>query len=224
MRKNSALHSPACYGEKKLNVLQGLYFVTDRQVRGMTSEEMTMIVLKAGAGWIQYREKGKNRREIFDEALRLRKLTREYGAAFIVNDHADIALAVDADGVHLGQDDLPLREAREFMGKRIIGISTHSLTEALDAVSRGADYIGFGPVFHTTTKDAGEPRGTEMLKEIKRHAAIPVVAIGGITIENLPQVLKAGADGVAVASAILNGDIYENVRSFMEHIHRIGDG
>jgi thiamine-phosphate pyrophosphorylase len=179
---------------------------------------MATVALKAGAGWIQYREKEKSRREIYHEALRLRGLTQGAGAMFVVNDHADIALAVDADGVHLGQDDLPLSEARKMLGKRIIGISTHSLPEAMQAAWGGADYIGFGPVFHTSTKEAGEPKGVEMLREIKRHVKIPVVAIGGISPENLSEVLDAGADGVAVASAIFRGDIYENVRSFMKGI------
>jgi len=186
----------------------------------MTCEEMTIAALKAGVVCVQYREKEKTRREIFNEAMSLRRLTGEYGASFIVNDHADIALAVNADGVHLGQDDLPLPEARKIMGKKIIGISTHSLSEAVEASAGGADYIGFGPVFHTATKDAGEPKGVEMLNEIKSRVTIPVIAIGGITIGNLPFVLKAGADGVAMASAILKGDISENVKSFLELIGR----
>lgn len=218
MRKNSAVYDPPYYEEMKRPALGGLCLITDRKVCGITCVEMTMIALKAGVRWIQYREKEKPRRGIYDEALRLRELTLEYDATLIVNDHADIALAVDADGVHLGQDDLPLREARKFMGEKIIGISTHSLSEALDAVSGGADYIGFGPVFHTTTKDAGEGRGAEMLNEIKKHVSIPVIAIGGISMENLRGVLKTGADGVAVASAILKGNISENVRSFMKII------
>lgn len=184
----------------------------------MSSEEMSKIALKAGVKWIQYREKEKSRREIFYEALGLRELTREYGAVLSVNDHADIAVAVDADGVHLGQDDLPLREAREVMGERIIGISTHSLSEAVDAARGGADYIGFGPVFRTTTKNAGEPKGLDALVEIKRHVTIPVVAIGGISIDNLRAVLDSGADAVAVASAVLRGNISENVKSFLEVI------
>ena len=192
----------------------GLCLITDRNLSGLSTPEMVTAALKAGVAWIQYREKEKSRREMYHEALKLRGLTRDSGATFVVNDHADIALAVDADGLHLGQDDLPLKEAREIMGRRIIGISAHSLSEALEAAEGGADYIGFGPVFHTSTKDAGEPKGLEMLREIKRHVKAPVVAIGGITLENLARVLEAGADGVAVASAILRGDIAENVRSF----------
>lgn len=188
--------------------------VTDRKLCGLTCEEMARIALEAGAGWIQYREKERTRREIYHEATKLRALTAEYGATLVVNDHADIALAVDADGVHLGQDDLPLKEARRILGNRIIGISTHSLTQAVEAEKGGADYIGFGPVFLTTTKEAGEPKGLEMVSLIRRAVEIPVVAIGGISAENLSRVLKAGADAVAVASAVLRGDISENVRSF----------
>lgn len=199
-------------------VFQGLCLITDRKAGGRTAEEMVKTALDSGARWIQYREKEKTRREIYREALKLRDITQQFRALFIVNDHIDIALAVDADGVHLGQDDLPLREARKIVGDRIIGISTHSLSEAMDAAEGGADYIGFGPVFPTATKDAGMPKGVEMLREIKRQVSIPVVAIGGITVENLPEVLASGADAVAAASAILRGDISENVRSFMKVI------
>ncbi|GAB4417773.1 MAG: thiamine phosphate synthase [Thermodesulfovibrionales bacterium] len=196
-----------------------LYLIMDEKVSGLPFEEMALAALKAGVRWIQYREKTKSRREIYREALRLRELTDEFGATLIVNDHADIALAVEADGVHLGQEDLPLKEAREIMGDRIIGISTHSIEEALDAESGGADYIGFGPVFYTATKDAGKPKGLDMLREIKRSVKIPVVAIGGISLRNLQSVLNAGADAVAAASAILKDGISENVRSFMEIIN-----
>lgn len=192
-----------------------LCFITDSAVAGMPAEEMVLNALRAGVRWVQYREKGKNRRDMYREAEALRRLTREFGAVLIVNDHSDIALAVDADGVHLGQDDLPLNEARKIMGWRIIGISTHCLREAVDAAEGGADYIGFGPVFPTKTKDAGEPKGKETLGEIKRQVPVPVVAIGGISPANLSEVLDTGVDAVAVASAILKGDISENVRDFM---------
>jgi len=171
--------------------------------------------------WVQYRDKEKSRREVYEQAVILRKLTKDLNAVFIVNDYADIALAVDADGVHLGQEDLPLREARKIMGwNKIIGISTHSLEQAEEAEREGADYIGFGPVFHTATKDAGEPKGTDALKDIKSAVRIPVVAIGGINLKNLKSVLDAGADAAAIASAILSGDITENAAGFMDIIGR----
>ena len=176
-------------------------------------------MLKAGVKWIQYREKGKTRKEMYEDSVKLRALTKDYEATFIVNDYADIALSVGADGVHLGQDDLPLKEARRIMGRnRIIGISTHNVEKAIAAESGGADYIGFGPVFHTTTKDAGRPKGTDMVREVKRHVHIPVVAIGGIDLENLEQVLDTGVDAVAVSSAILRGDIEALAKNFMEII------
>jgi thiamine-phosphate pyrophosphorylase len=193
----------------------GLYLITDREVCDKTPEEMTLAAMRAGVRWVQYREKERSRKDIYRHAVKLRRITADYGATFIVNDHADIALAVDADGVHLGQDDLPLKEARKVMGERIIGISTHSLKEAKDAAAQGADYIGFGPLFPTKTKDAGEPRGVEMLKQVRREVPLPVAAIGGISVENLRSVLDAGADAVAVASAVLSGDISENVAAFM---------
>jgi thiamine-phosphate pyrophosphorylase len=180
---------------------------------------MTHQVLETGVRWVQYREKEKSRQEIYEEAVRLRRLTDEYKAVLIVDDHTDIALGVNADGVHLGQDDLPLKEARKIMGEqKIIGISTHSLEQAIEAERDGADYIGLGPVFHTTTKDAGTPKGTDMLREVKNQIHIPVVAIGGINLENIRLVLDTGVDAVAVASAILSGDIQDNTRRFLEII------
>ena len=201
--------------------LDGLCFITDRNICGLTSKEMSSLVLRAGIKWIQYREKNKPRRDIYNEAALLRKLTTKFKASFIVNDHADIALAVNADGVHLGQEDLPLKEARKILGKtKIIGISTHSLEQAIEAEAGGADYVGFGPVFHTKTKDAGKPKGIQMLKEVKKHVKIPVIAIGGITSENLQSVLDSGADAVAVASAILRGNISDNISGFLKILYR----
>jgi thiamine-phosphate pyrophosphorylase len=149
--------------------LGGLCFITDRSISDLSIEVMSREVLKKGVKWIQYREKSESRDEMYGISVRLRKLTKDHQAVFIVNDYADIALSVEADGVHLGQDDLPIREARKIMGeKKIIGISTHTVEQARVAEADGADYIGFGPVFHTTTKeDAGRPKGTDMLREIE---------------------------------------------------------
>jgi thiamine-phosphate pyrophosphorylase len=199
--------------------LGGLCFITDRKACKLSYEEMTLKVLKAGVRWLQYRDKRRSRRKIYEESIRLRKITKEFNAVFIVNDHADISLAVNADGVHLGQDDLPIGEARKIIGKdKIIGISTHNLEQAIEAEKEGADYIGFGPVFHTVTKDAGIPKGTETLQKIKSQVQIPVVAIGGINLKNCRSVLDTGVDAIAVASAILSGDIKNNVKIFMEII------
>lgn len=197
--------------------LNGLCFIPARKRSCLTLKEIVTIVLSSGARCIQYREKDKSRRDIYREALILRKLTNEFGAVFIVNDYTDIALAVNADGVHLGQKDLPLKEARKILGKeKIMGVSTHNIDEAIAAEAGGADYIGFGPVFHTATKDAGKPKGIAMLKEIKKHVKIPVVAIGGINAGNLESVLKSGVDAVAVSSAIIQGDIADNAIRFLD--------
>jgi len=197
--------------------LGGLCFITDRSICNLSCEEMSLAVLKSGVKWIQYREKNKTRKDMYEDSVKLRALTKDYHAIFIVNDYPDIALSVDADGVHLGQDDLPLKEARRIMGKKkIIGISTHSVEQAISAEAGGADYIGFGPVFHTTTKDAGIPKGTDMVREVKRQVHIPVVAVGGIDLGNIRRVLETGVDAVAVSSALLRGDIGANGKKFME--------
>lgn len=200
--------------------LGGLCFITDRKSSALSNEDMVIRVLEAGVRWIQYREKDKTRREIYEEAVRLREITKRFNSVFIVNDHPDIASSVGADGVHLGQEDLPVKEARKVMGgDKIIGISTHDTVQAVTAEEEGADYVGFGPVFHTTTKNAGSPKGIDILRDVKTHLQIPVVAIGGITVQNVRSVLETGVDAVAVASAILKGEIAENVKRFFETIN-----
>lgn len=199
--------------------LGGFCFITDCSICNLTYEEMSLRVMETSVKWIQYRQKNKSRKEMYKDSLRLRELTRDYQTVLIINDYADIALSVDADGVHLGQDDLPLKEARRIMGKKkIIGISTHNVQQAIASEKDGADYIGFGPVFQTTTKDAGRPKGTDVLREVKGNVKIPVVAIGGINLENLKAVLDTGVDAVAVSSGILRGNIETNVKNFMEII------
>ena len=199
----------------------GICFITDRTFTSLPIAELVKRVLEAGITFVQYRDKERTRREIYDEAACLREITRLFNAVFIVNDHADIALAVDADGVHLGQDDLPLAEARRIMGSRIIGISTHSLAQAREAEIGGADYIGFGPIFHTATKDAGVPQGVDILKIITQNVSIPIVAIGGIGVDSVADVMSAGADCIAVATAICRGDITKNTRMFIHTLQTI---
>lgn len=171
----------------------------------MDAESALKEALSAGIRFIQYRNKSCSRRFIFYTAFGLSRLIHESGGVFILNDHADIALAVGADGVHLGQDDLPIAHARRLLGhERIIGISTHSMEQAREAEALGADYIGFGPVFHTVTKEAGPAHGLERLSAIAQSVDIPVIAIGGIGLHNVRDVIQAGADGAAVISAILS--------------------
>ena len=200
--------------------LGGICFITDRKSSDMDWLVMTSEVLRAGVKWVQYRDKESDRCCLFETAVELRELTRKSGAFFIMNDHPDIAAAVDADGVHLGQDDMPVAEARKVLGsKKVIGVSTHSIAEAVKAERDGADYVGFGPVFSTGTKDAGKAIGTDMLARVRSEVNIPVVAIGGITAGELPRVVSAGAQAVAVASGILQGEIMDNVKRFISVLH-----
>lgn len=200
----------------------GLCFITDRESCDLTCIEMAHIAMRAGVRWIQLRDKHRDRGCLYRNALHLRNITREYGAVLVVNDYVDIAAAVDADGVHLGQDDMPLMEARKVLGpRRMIGISTHSREEALRAEEEGADYIGFGPIFDTTTKDAGEPRGTDPLKEVSSTVKIPVVAIGGISGDSVEDVIGAGADAVAIASALVKGNLGRNTLGIMDALGAI---
>jgi len=174
--------------------------------------------LAAGVKFFQYRSKGGTRKSVYEHSLQLARIARESGALFIVNDHTDIAAAVDADGVHLGQDDLPIEYARKLLGNdKLIGISTHSPEQAKAAEGMGADYIGFGPIFRTSTKDAGQTQGIQNLAIVRKSVAIPVIAIGGINQANVQFVAQAGADGAAVISAILSS---ESIASSAERIIR----
>lgn len=182
--------------------------------------ETAQRALTAGILWIQYREKYASRRSIYSTALRLRELTNKFSACLVINDYSDIAVAIEADGVHLGQEDFPLKEARKLLPNKIIGISTHNQEEAIEAEKGGADYIGFGPIFPTTTKDAGSPKGTDAISRIKNAAKIPIIAIGGINAGNAASVFNSGAYGIAVSSGISQGDIEENVRRLIAAAER----
>ena len=183
-----------------------LYAILDTSLaKGRSPMAVLGEFLKAGVKLVQLRGKELSSAEFFALAKDARQLTREAGVMFIVNDRADIALAVGADGVHLGQDDLPLAAARKILGREnIIGISTHDLAQARNTEQGGADYIGFGPIFGTATKDTGyTPRGLEMLREIKQAVKIPIVAIGGINESNVAEVWKTGADAAAIISDLM---------------------
>jgi thiamine-phosphate pyrophosphorylase len=160
--------------------------------------------LNGGAAMIQLRHKSASGSQLFTWALAIRNLCREYHALFIINDRVDIALASEADGVHLGQDDLPAAAARKLLGNtRIIGVSVSSPEEAVQAEKDGADYIGFGHVYPTVSKlKEHPPLGPENLQKTVQSISLPVVAIGGISIENAPILISRGASGVAVISAV----------------------
>lgn len=184
----------------------GIYALTSHaHSLGRSNIEVAKEILAAGVPILQYREKSKKLKEMYEECLVLRNLTRQAGALFIINDHSDLALAVGADGVHIGQDDLPLSKVREFVGPDlIIGVSTHSPAQARAAVDGGADYIGVGPLFATNTKvDVCDPVGLNYLDYVVKNSAIPFVAIGGIKEHNLADVMKAGARTVALVTEIV---------------------
>ncbi|HEX9861281.1 MAG TPA: thiamine phosphate synthase [Nitrospirota bacterium] len=184
--------------------ISGLYLISDTTVsRGRGHEDIVRAGVDGGARIVQLREKFLSLRELYPIAQRLREITRDAGALLIVNDYIDLALAVDADGVHLGQDDMPAPAARKIMGgSKIIGISAHTVEEVQAAVADGADYIGFGPIFPTDTKDAGAAKGPDAIRAIRGSVPVPIVAIGGIDQSNATAVIEAGADAVAVISAI----------------------
>lgn len=201
--------------------LGGICFITGGRSTRQGVEDSVKRVLDAGVRFIQYREKELSRREIYVQAERIKRITDTYKAVFIVNDHCDIALAVDAAGVHLGRDDMPLKDAKRIMRGKVIGISTHDPAQAAEAAKGGANYIGFGPIFQTATKDAGEPKGAGMIADIKKHVSIPLVAIGGIHLKNLKEVFEAGADAAAISSGILNAaDVYGMAKRVLETISR----
>lgn len=176
--------------------------------------------LAAGVRFFQYRSKTGSRKTIYETSLMLADLLRPRKALFIVNDHADIAAAVNADGAHLGQDDLPLEHARKLLGSgKIIGISTHNQEQARAAAGAGADYIGYGPVFATATKETGPLQGVEGLRSVRSAVSVPIIAIGGISGQNIADVFKAGADGAAVISAVLNApDILSASQNMIDRI------
>jgi thiamine-phosphate diphosphorylase len=195
--------------------LPRLYAILDaEQTKGRATETVLRELLEGGITLLQLRAKTMPAGDFLQLARATYRLTRSYGSRLIVNDRVDIALACEADGVHLGQEDLPLRAARKLMGDRIIGISTHALEQAKEAEEGGADYIGFGPMFGTTTKETGySARGLEMLRRLRAAVRIPIVAIGGITEANVAEVWQAGADSAAIISDLLGADdIADKVR------------
>jgi thiamine-phosphate pyrophosphorylase len=188
--------------------MKGYYFVSDSELsmHGILSDAENAV--RAGACFIQYREKNADTGRMCEEAALLGKICSGSSSLFIVNDRIDVALASAADGVHLGQSDMPLKTARKILGsKKIIGVTAHSPEEAIIAEKDGADYLGVSPIFPTYTKgDAGNPCGIEILKEIKKNSSIPVAAIGGINFSNLDKVIEAGADMVCMISAVIAED------------------
>lgn len=186
-----------------------LYVITGEEFHpGRDVIEVMEEAILGGADIIQLRDKTNSKRIVLEKARKLRELTRKYDIPFIVNDHIDIALAVDADGIHLGQDDLPLDLARQLVGpEKIIGISTHRIQEAREAERGGADYIGAGPVFPTNSKsDVVDPVTTAYLQEVTSEISIPFVAIGGIKRHNVAEVVNAGGRRICLISEVVGSE------------------
>jgi thiamine-phosphate pyrophosphorylase len=207
--------------QERVRLIAGLYAIIDTQaLKGRRHLEATRQVIEGGARIIQLRDKIQNIRDILPVARELRELSVEKGALFIVNDYLDLALAVQADGLHIGQKDLPTKDARRLLpADTILGVSTSRVEQAIIAAEEGADYIGCGAIYPTSSREGSVAIGLEPLRQIKQAVSLPVVAIGGIKEENLSAVMAAGADSVAVISAILGSESPEQAtRELVERI------
>jgi thiamine-phosphate pyrophosphorylase len=202
----------------------GLYAITSSALyRGRSLESIVAGLIAGGATCIQLREKDFTARELMEAGRLIRRMTAESGVAYIVNDRVDIAILTQADGVHLGQKDISVTDARKIMGTSAwIGVSTHSEEEAVRAEREGADYIGVGPMRDTRTKTDTEPViGPDGLARIRRSVRLPIVAIGGIDLEDIDRLIGAGADAIAVISALYREDDVEaQARRFTERIEK----
>ena len=198
-----------------------LYVITESAIsRGRSNEFVVKEAIKGGTKIIQLREKRWDKDRIKQEAIKLLRICRENNVLFIVNDYVDIALEIGADGVHLGQSDMPIKEARKICGdKLIIGLSTHSVEQAVKADKENVDYITIGPVFKTRAKDYTV--GPEIIKEILKKIKMPLIAIGGINRDNIDSVLWQGAKSVAVISAVVGAeDVRKAARGLVQKIKK----
>jgi thiamine-phosphate pyrophosphorylase len=190
---------------KRVKRIGRFHVVTDTVLQTCHSHvQLATLAIAGGADTIQLREKSGSTKEMINAAEQMQAICRNAGVTFVVNDRVDVAIAAGADGVHLGQDDFPIRLARKLLGeKAIIGGSAGTMEEARKCLSEGADYVGFGPVYATGSKaDAGPAGGLELLRHVAETIPLPIIAIGGITMANAPLVMKAGAHGIAVISAV----------------------
>jgi len=199
-----------------------LYLITDRNLFNAQCSLYLAIedALKAGIKVIQLREKDLGTRDLLNMAYMMRDLTEQYNARLFINDRVDIALAVGADGVHLGQNSMSARPVRKISGnKLLIGVSTHGIDEAIEAEKDGADFITLGPIYQTPSKlKYGNPIGIDTLRKVKSKVSIPVLAIGGIKVDKVKEVTEVGADGIALISAILTA---ENIKETTEEFMRL---
>ncbi|MBI3950509.1 MAG: thiamine phosphate synthase [Acidobacteria bacterium] len=205
----------------KSAMIPRVYAITDRDMTGLSHAEQVRRLAAGGIRLIQLRDKIASPRQFFQMAQDAVRLARELAVSIIINDRVDIALAVGADGVHVGQDDLPPEKAHALLGQgKIVGFSSHSIEQAVAADCLPVDYIAIGPVFPTMTKPDHEPVvGLELVRRVRQAIQKPLVAIGGITLETAPEVIRAGADAVAVVSGILKtGDVTQRAREFCQRL------
>lgn len=197
------------------------YFITDSKLTKKNVIDDVKSAIRAGVRIVQYREKNKPKEEKIQEAIQLKEICKDI--IFLINNDVDVALDVDADGVHLGQDDMSYGEARKLLGdEKIIGLTIHNVEEAVEAEKLGADYVGVSPIFATTTKlDAGKPAGIELIERVKNAVKIPFVAIGGINFENADQVIAAGCKKlVAISAVIAKDDVEKEVKRFIDKLRK----
>ncbi len=200
-----------------------LYLVTERSfLKHLTLKEALRQALQGGVTLVQLREKEMDTRQFYDLAVEIKKCTDSFQVPLIINDRADLVLAVGAAGLHVGQSDLPVKIARQILGKdKIIGASVTSVTEAVEAEAAGADYLGAGAIFPTGTKKEAVAIGVSQLRKIKQAVKIPVIAIGGINLQSLALLKGTNIDGIAVMSALLKSkEIEKTAREFKENIQR----
>ena len=197
-----------------------LYVLISSNITKKSVKETARLVIDGGADAVQLREKTISDSKFISLAREVRDITTKRGSLLIINDRVHVVRKVNADGIHLGQQDMSALEARNIIGdEKIIGVSTHSITQARQAQKDGADYIAIGPIYPTSTKDHEPSVGIEIIHEISEAVSIPIIAIGAITLENLDGVLKAGASRIAVCSAIIGSkDIYSSTRQFKEKL------
>jgi len=199
--------------------VKGYYFITDSKLSRAGNMSDVLSAVSCGVEVVQYRNKNAETRQMYEEAALLGKICLDFDTIFLINDRVDIALAAEADGVHLGQSDMPCLAARKLLGpEKIIGVTVHNLAEALQAESIGADYLGVSPIFQTATKpDAGKPAGISLIEEIRAQVDIPLIAIGGINHSNASEVVRAGADGLcAISCVVAKENVKDEILKFQE--------
>ncbi len=205
------------------NIDLSLYVITDENLLKKDIEQAVQQAIEGGATIIQYRAKKKDTKDMYLEAVKIKKICDRYSVPLIINDRIDIALAVDASGVHIGQEDMPVEVARRLLGfNKILGLSTKTLKQVKEANTLPVDYIGFGSIFPTETKEDAKLAGLEALKKAIEISIQPVVAIGGINHQNIDKVLKTGCTNIAVVSAVFKDrkNINQNTRSLYEKIKK----